>query len=39
MEGRLKDTLPQSIENCGYRTLMLFPMSNGFDREAQGAPT
>ena len=30
MEGRLKDTLPQSLENCGYRTLMLFPMSNGF---------
>jgi hypothetical protein len=30
MNGRLKDTLPQSLENCGYRTLMLFPMSNGF---------
>ena len=30
MEGRLKETLPQSLENCGYRTLMLFPMSNGF---------
>ena len=30
MEGRLKDTLPQSLANCGYRTLMLFPMSSGF---------
>lgn len=30
MNGRLKDTLPQSLENCGYQTLMLFPMSNGF---------
>ena len=30
MEGRLKETLPQSLENCGYRTLMLFPMSSGF---------
>ena len=30
MNGRLKDTLPQSLENCGYRTLMLFPMNNGF---------
>ena len=30
MEGRLKETLPQSLENCGYRTLMLFPMSGGF---------
>jgi hypothetical protein len=30
MEGRLKETLPQALTNCGYRTLMLFPMSNGF---------
>src|SRR5262245_4948239 len=30
MEGRLKETLPQALSNCGYRTLMLFPMSNGF---------
>ena len=30
MEGRLKETLPQALANCGYRTLMLFPMSNGF---------
>jgi phosphoglycerol transferase MdoB-like AlkP superfamily enzyme len=30
MEGRLKETLPQSLANCGYRTLMLFPMRNGF---------
>jgi hypothetical protein len=30
MEGRLKETLPQELANCGYRTLMLFPMSNGF---------
>lgn len=30
MEGRLKHTLPQELANCGYRTLMLFPMSNGF---------
>jgi hypothetical protein len=27
MEGRLKETLPQALANCGYRTLMLFPMS------------
>ena len=30
MEGRLKETLPQELANCGYRTLMLFPMSNGY---------
>jgi hypothetical protein len=30
MERRLKETLPQALENCGYRTLMLFPMNNGF---------
>src|SRR5262249_49630181 len=24
MEGRLKETLPQELANCGYRTLMLF---------------
>jgi hypothetical protein len=30
MQGRLKETLPQALENCGYGTLMLFPMSNGF---------
>ena len=30
MEGRLKETLPQALANCGYRALMLFPMSNGF---------
>jgi len=30
MNGRLKDTLPQSLKNCGYQSLMLFPMSNGF---------
>jgi hypothetical protein len=30
MDGRLKETLPQALANCGYRTLMLFPMSNGF---------
>jgi len=30
MEDRLKETLPQELANCGYRTLMLFPMSNGF---------
>ena len=30
MEGRLKETLPQALANCGYRTLMLFPMRNGF---------
>jgi hypothetical protein len=30
MEGRLKETLPQSLANCGYRTLMLFPMNTGF---------
>lgn len=30
MEGRLKETLPQTLANCGYRTLMLFPMRNGF---------
>jgi phosphoglycerol transferase MdoB-like AlkP superfamily enzyme len=32
MEGRLNETLPQALANCGYRTLMLFPMSNGFLR-------
>ena len=26
MEGRLKETLPQTLAKCGYRTLMLFPM-------------
>jgi phosphoglycerol transferase MdoB-like AlkP superfamily enzyme len=30
MEGRLKETLPQILGNCGYRTLMLFPMDKGF---------
>jgi hypothetical protein len=30
MEGRLKETLPQALAHCGYRTLMLFPMNNGF---------
>ena len=30
MSGRLKETLPQSLVTCGYRTLMLFPMSSGF---------
>ena len=30
MDGRLRETLPQELANCGYRTLMLFPMSNGF---------
>jgi Sulfatase len=30
MEGRLNETLPQTLANCGYRTLMLFPMNNGF---------
>jgi Sulfatase len=30
MEGRLKETLPQVLENCGYRTLLLFPMNTGF---------
>ena len=30
MEGKLKETLPQSLANCGYRTMVLFPMDNGF---------
>jgi len=30
MEGQLNETLPQTLANCGYRTLMLFPMNNGF---------
>lgn len=30
MQGRLKETLPQILEGCGYRTLMLFPMDKGF---------
>jgi hypothetical protein len=30
MEGRLKETLPQALANCGYRTLMFFPMRTGF---------
>lgn len=32
MEGRLNKTLPQALANCGYRTLMMFPMNNGFLR-------
>ena len=32
MEGRINETLPQVLANCGYRTLMLFPMNNGFLR-------
>ncbi|MGH6791447.1 MAG: sulfatase-like hydrolase/transferase [Methyloceanibacter sp.] len=32
MEGRINETLPQALANCGYRTLMLFPMNNGFLR-------
>jgi phosphoglycerol transferase MdoB-like AlkP superfamily enzyme len=32
MEGRLNETLPQVLASCGYRTLMLFPMNNGFLR-------
>lgn len=32
MEGRLTKTLPQALANCDYRTLMLFPMNNGFLR-------
>ena len=32
MEGRLNETLPQALASCGYRTLMLFPMNNGFLR-------
>jgi hypothetical protein len=30
MQGRLKETLPQILQTCGYRTLMLFPMKKGF---------
>jgi phosphoglycerol transferase MdoB-like AlkP superfamily enzyme len=30
MEGRLNETLPQALAHCGYQTLMLFPMNNGF---------
>jgi phosphoglycerol transferase MdoB-like AlkP superfamily enzyme len=30
MQDRLKESLPQSLENCGYRTLMLFPMDKTF---------
>ena len=32
MEGQLNETLPQALANCGYRTLMLFPMNDGFLR-------
>lgn len=30
MEDKLKETLPQALANCGYRTMVLFPMDNGF---------
>ena len=30
MQGRLKETLPQTLQSCGYRTTMLFPMDKGF---------
>ena len=30
MGGRLKETLPQTLAKCGYRTLMLFPMKKGY---------
>ena len=30
MGGRLRETLPQTLAKCGYRTLMLFPMKKGY---------
>jgi hypothetical protein len=30
MQDRLRDSLPQSLKACGYRTLMLFPMDSTF---------
>lgn len=28
--GRLRDTLPMAMENCGYRTVMFYPAFKGF---------
>jgi phosphoglycerol transferase MdoB-like AlkP superfamily enzyme len=30
MQNRLKDTLPQALERCGYRNLVLYPMHRNF---------
>jgi hypothetical protein len=30
MQGRLKDTLPQALERCGYRNVVLYPMLKNF---------
>ena len=30
MQGRLKDTLPQALERCGYRNVVFYPMQKNF---------
>jgi hypothetical protein len=30
MAGKLRETLPQSLAKCGYRTMVFFPMDSGF---------
>jgi hypothetical protein len=30
MQGRLKDTLPQALERCGYRNVVFYPMLKNF---------
>lgn len=30
MAGKIKDTLPQALERCGYRNVLFYPMLKGF---------
>jgi phosphoglycerol transferase MdoB-like AlkP superfamily enzyme len=30
MQGRLKDTLPQALERCGYRNVVFYPLHRNF---------
>ena len=30
MQGRLEETLPQTLNSCGYESVLLFPMQMGF---------
>jgi phosphoglycerol transferase MdoB-like AlkP superfamily enzyme len=30
MQGKLKDTLPQALERCGYRSVVFYPMLKNF---------
>lgn len=30
MQGRLKDTLPQALERCGYRNVVFYPLNRNF---------